>query len=97
LRGRPSKGAGGNTDAGSRRTANAVCAQQRSTSAVSITRRRPSRSAIAPLTGSDTTIATTLAANTIPSDVADPCRSRTAQEIAIDDIAVPSSDVEYPT
>jgi len=69
------------------------CAAQRSTSAASITRRRPSRSATAPATGSTSTWGTTLAANTSPRPVALSPLSSTAQAIATVDINEPSRDV----
>ena len=69
------------------------CAPQRSTSAASITRRRPSRSATAPANGSSSTCGTTPAANTNPRLVALPPLSSTAQAIATVDIDEPSRDV----
>jgi hypothetical protein len=62
-------------------------------SAASITRRRPSRSAITPATASSITWGTTLAANTTPRPVALAPLSSTAQAIATVDMAVPSRDV----
>ena len=60
---------------------------------MSITRRRPSRSAIAPANGSVSTWDTTFAANTNPRPVALPPLSSTAQAIATVDIDVPSREV----
>jgi hypothetical protein len=77
--------------------ASEACAAQRSTSAASITRRRPSRSATAPASGSITTWDTTPAVNTNPRPVAPAPASRTAQAIATVDIEEPSSEVTYPT
>ena len=76
--------------------ASAVCAQQRSTSAASITRRRPNRSAIAPANGSSRTWGTTLAVNTTPRPVALNLLSSTAQAIATLDIDEPSREVTKP-
>jgi len=70
-----------------------ACAAQRSTSAESMTRRRPSRSPTAPANGSITTWDTTPAVNTNPRPVAPPPLSRTAQAIATADIEEPSRDV----
>jgi hypothetical protein len=70
-----------------------ACAPQRSTSAASITRRRPSRSATTPASGSITTWDTTPAVNTNPRPVAPAPLSSTAQAIATVDIAEPSSEV----
>jgi len=77
-------------------TASAACAAQRSASALSMTRRRPSRSPIAPATGSSTTCDTTPASMITPSALALAPVCSTAQAVAIADIAVPSSDVTYP-
>jgi len=77
--------------------ASVACAPQRSTSAASITRRRPSRSAIAPASGSSRTWETTLAANTSPRPVALTPLSSTAQAIATVDIDDPSKEVTKPT
>jgi len=74
-------------------TARQACAAPRSTSAVSITRRRPSRSATAPARGSITTWDTTPAVNTNPRPVAPAPLSRTAQAIATVDIEEPSREV----
>jgi hypothetical protein len=70
-----------------------ACEAQRSTSAESITRRRPSRSATAPADGSITTWDTTPAVNTNPRPVARPPLSRTAKAIATVDMEEPSRDV----
>jgi hypothetical protein len=67
--GRPANGASAKTCSGSSSTASSVCAEQRSTSALSITRRRPNRSAIAPATAMSSTIGITLANITTPSAV----------------------------
>jgi hypothetical protein len=67
--GRPANGASGNRCAGTSSTASSACAQQRSTSALSITLRRPNRSAIAPATAISSTIGTTLENMTKPSAV----------------------------
>jgi hypothetical protein len=69
---------------------------QRSTSAESITRRRPNRSAIAPATGSTSTWGTTAAANTTPSPDALAPLSSTAQAMATVDIDEPNKEVTYP-
>jgi hypothetical protein len=73
--------------------ARVACAAQRSTSAASITRRRPSRSAIAPASGSTTTCETTPAVNTRPRPVAPTPLASTAQAIATVDIDEPSREV----
>jgi len=73
--------------------ASVACAPQRSMSAASITRRRPSRSAIAPASGSSMTCETTLAVNTNPRPVAPTPLASTAQAIATVDIEEPSSEV----
>ena len=70
-----------------------ACAAQRSTSAASITGRRPSRSATAPAIGSTSTCGTTPAANTYPRPVAPVPLSSTAHAIATGDIAEPSREV----
>jgi len=77
-------------------TARDACAPQRSTSAASMTRRRPSRSATAPANASNRTCGTTLAANTSPRALGLPPLSSTAQAIATVDIDVPSREVTYP-
>jgi hypothetical protein len=74
-------------------TASEACAPQRSESAAIITRRRPSRSAMAPANGSVSTCGTTFAANTTPRPVALPPSSSTAQAIATADIDEPNRDV----
>ncbi len=79
-----------------RATASVACPPQRSRSAPIITRRRPSRSAIAPASGSSRTWGTTVAVNTTPRPVALAPVLRTAQAIATVDIDEPSSDVTYP-
>jgi hypothetical protein len=61
-----------------------------------MTRRRPSRSAIAPASGSSSTCGTTFAVNTKPRPVAWILLSRTAKATATVDIDEPSSDVTYP-
>ena len=76
--------------------ASAACAQQRSTSAASITWRRPSRSAIAPASGSSRTWGTTLAVNTTPRPVALTRLSSTAKATATVDIDEPSREVTKP-
>jgi len=77
--------------------ASVACAPQRSTSAPSMTRRRPSRSAIAPASGSSTTWETTLAVNTSPRPVAPILLSSTAKAMATVDIDEPSREVTKPT
>jgi hypothetical protein len=77
-------------------TASVACAPQRSPSAQSITQRRPSRSAIAPASGSNRTWGTTVAVNTTPNPVAPTLLSSTAQAIATVDIDEPSSEVTKP-
>jgi hypothetical protein len=74
-------------------TARAHWAAQRATSAVSITGRRPSRSASTPPPSMNATIGAMFAVNTTPSVVADPPLCSTAKAIATADIEVPSSDV----
>ena len=73
-----------------------ACAAQRSASAPSITRRRPSRSATAPATAISSTWGTTAAANTYPRPVALAPLSSTAQAIATVDIDEPSREVTSP-
>ena len=73
--------------------ASVPCATQRTRSAVSITRRRPRRSASAPPTSRNTIIGTMFAVNTTPSPVAVPPVPRNAKAIATADIAVPNWDV----
>jgi hypothetical protein len=68
-------------------------AAHRARSAVSITGRRPSRSASTPPPSMNATIGTMLAANTTPSDIADPPLASTANAIATADIEVPSDEV----
>ncbi len=96
----PSQASAMNSHSAGRPRASAIasvaCAAQRSTSAASITRRRPSRSAIAPASGSNTTCETTLAANTSPRPVALNPLSSTAQAIATVDIDEPSREVTKP-
>ena len=74
-------------------TARAPWAAHRATSAVSITGRRPSRSASTPPPSMNATIGTMFAANTTPSDVAVPPLASTAKAIATADIEVPSIEV----
>jgi hypothetical protein len=62
-----------------------------------MTGRRPSRSASAPPPSVNAIIGPMFAANTTPSSVGVPPLPSTAKAIATDDIAVPSSDAEYPT
>jgi len=76
--------------------ASVACAPQRNRSAASITRRRPSRSAIAPASGSSTTWDTTVAVNTSPRPVAPILLSSTAKAMATVDIDEPSKEVTYP-
>ena len=96
----PSQASSTNSHSGGRPTNSAAasdaCAAQRSTSAPSIARRRPSRSATAPATGMNSTWGTTFAANTHPRPVACAPLSSTAKAIATVDIAEPSREVEYP-
>ena len=75
-------------------TASTAWAAQRARSAVSMTRRRPRRSASAPPNSMNATMGTMFAANTRPSPVAVPPSPSTAKAIATDDIAVPSSEAE---
>jgi hypothetical protein len=97
----PSQASRTNSHSGGRPTASATAsvawAAQRSTSAPIITRRRPSRSAIAPANGSNKTWGTTVAVNTRPSPVAPTRLSSTAQAIATVDIDEPSREVTKPT
>ena len=74
-------------------TAVAACAPHRSRSAASITRRRPTLSALTPASGRSSTCGTTLAANTSPRPVALPPLSSTAQAMATVDIDEPSREV----
>jgi hypothetical protein len=76
--------------------ASAAWAPQRSMSAASITRRRPSRSATAPASGSSTTCETTVAAKTTPRPVAPILLSSTAHAMATVDIDEPSREVTKP-
>ena len=68
-------------------------AAQRAASAVSITGRRPNRSAITPPPSMNSTWGTMPAASTKPSSVAVPPLSSTAKITATDAIEVPSSEV----
>ncbi len=94
----PSQASRTNSQSGGRPTASATAsvawAAQRSTPI--ITRRRPSRSAIAPANGSSRTWGTTAAVNTRPSPVAPTRLSSTAQAIATVDIDEPSREVTKP-
>ena len=96
----PSQASKTNSQSAGRPKARAVasdaCAPQRSTSAASITRRRPSRSAIAPASGSSTTCETTVAVNTSPRPVAPILLSSTAKAMATVDIDEPSREVTKP-
>jgi hypothetical protein len=96
----PSQASRTNSHSGGRPTASATAsvawAAQRNASAPIITRRRPSRSAIAPAIGSSRTWGTTVAVNTRPSPVALTRLSSTAQAIATVDIDEPSSEVTNP-
>ena len=97
----PSQASRTNSHSGGRPRASAAAsvawAAQRSASAPIITRRRPSRSAIAPAIGSSRTWGTTVAVNTRPSPVALTRLSSTAQAIATVDIDEPSREVTKPT
>ena len=73
--------------------ASEACAAQRSASAVSMTRRRPNRSATAPAIAISSTCGTTAAANTYPRPVAFAPLPSTAQAIATVDIDEPSREV----
>jgi len=73
--------------------ASEACAAQRSASAVSMTRRRPNRSATAPAIAINSTCGTTAAANTYPRPVAFAPLPSTAQAIATVDIDEPSREV----
>ena len=72
--------------------ASTAWAAPRTRSAVSITRRRPRRSASAPPNSRNATIGTISAVNTRPSPVAVPPSPSSAKAIAIDDMALPSSE-----